>query len=97
MAKSALKRAPATKRAPRKAKAGTRGFAPQDCRVEGFSGDFLSFKEKIEAEDGVVVGHYQDPLGKHPLLLAMLPILAVGSIGNQEIFDAYLVWGEKSF
>lgn len=26
------------------------------------------------------------------LLLAMLPILAIGSVGNQEIFNAYLLW-----
>ena len=31
------------------------------------------------------------------LLVALLPVLAVSIIGNQEIFDAYLVWGEKTF
>lgn len=31
------------------------------------------------------------------LLVALLPVLAVSIIGNQEIFDAYLVWGEKNF
>jgi POT family proton-dependent oligopeptide transporter len=31
------------------------------------------------------------------LLTALLPVLAVSIIGNQEIFDAYLVWGEKNF
>ena len=31
------------------------------------------------------------------LLVALLPVLAVSLIGNQEIFDAYLVWGEKNF
>ena len=31
------------------------------------------------------------------LLVALLPVLAVSIIGNQEIFDAYLVWGEKAF
>ena len=31
------------------------------------------------------------------LLVALLPALAVSIIGNQEIFDAYLVWGEKNF
>ena len=31
------------------------------------------------------------------LLVALLPVLAVSIIGNQEIFNAYLVWGEKNF
>ena len=31
------------------------------------------------------------------LLIALLPFLAMAIIGNQEIFDAYLVWGEKNF
>jgi POT family proton-dependent oligopeptide transporter len=31
------------------------------------------------------------------LLIALLPVLALSIIGNQEIFDAYLVWGEKAF
>ena len=31
------------------------------------------------------------------LLVGLLPVLAVSIIGNQEIFDAYLVWGEKAF
>ena len=31
------------------------------------------------------------------LLIVLLPALAVSVIGNQEIFDAYLVWGEKNF
>jgi POT family proton-dependent oligopeptide transporter len=31
------------------------------------------------------------------LLVALLPVLALSIVGNQEIFDAYLVWGEKAF
>ena len=31
------------------------------------------------------------------LLVALLPVLALSLVGNQEIFDAYLVWGEKNF
>ena len=31
------------------------------------------------------------------LLVALLPFLALSIIGNQEIYDAYLVWGEKAF
>lgn len=31
------------------------------------------------------------------ILVALLPVLAVGIIGNQEIFNAYLVWAEPTF
>jgi len=31
------------------------------------------------------------------LLVALLPVLALSIVGNQEIFDAYLVWAEKNF
>ena len=30
------------------------------------------------------------------LLLALLPVLAVAAVGNQEIFNAYLVWAKRS-
>ena len=31
------------------------------------------------------------------LLIFLLPVLALGVIGNQEIFATYLIWGEKGF
>jgi len=31
------------------------------------------------------------------LLVALVPVLAAGVIGNQEIFNAYLVWGEANY
>ncbi len=31
------------------------------------------------------------------LLVALLPVLALSIVGNQQIPDAYLVWGEKTF
>jgi len=31
------------------------------------------------------------------LLVALLPVLALSIVGNQEIFDAYLVWGDRTF
>jgi len=31
------------------------------------------------------------------VLILLIPVLATASIGNQEIFDAYLVWAEKSY
>ncbi len=62
---------------------GRRTFPPEPIRKVGA-------KEKpppLTARDWQVV----------ILLVAMLPVLAVSIIGNQEIFDAYLVWGEKNF
>lgn len=31
------------------------------------------------------------------VLIAMLPVLAATAIGNQEIFNAYLLWGEENY
>jgi POT family proton-dependent oligopeptide transporter len=31
------------------------------------------------------------------LLVALLPVLAAGNLGNQQMFNAFVVWGEKSF
>ena len=72
-AKSGLKRAPA-KRMPRKAKAGTRGLTPAESRLDSLPGDAQEARERIEREGGLVVGAYNDPLGKNALLLAILPI-----------------------
>ena len=71
--RSGLKRAPA-KRTPRKAKPGTRGLLPEQCRLDSLSGDAEEARVRIEREGGLVVGAYSDPLGKNPLLLAILPI-----------------------
>ena len=75
MKKSGLKRAPAKKR-PRKAAAGSRGLTPAECLVD--AGDFeKETQERIEKEGGAVLGCYLDPLGRNPLLLAILPIGSV--------------------
>jgi ParB family chromosome partitioning protein len=71
--KSGIKRAPA-KRTPRKAKPGTRGLLPAECRLDSLSGDAEEVRGRIEKEGGLVLGAYSDPLGKQPLLLAILPI-----------------------
>ncbi|MGN6375019.1 MAG: peptide MFS transporter [Sphingomonas sp.] len=31
------------------------------------------------------------------ILLAMIPVLAVGAIGNQELYNAYLLWADRSY
>lgn len=73
MAKTALKRMPPRKR-PRKAKAGTRGAAATDTRLAELAGAALEASGAIERAGGIVTGQYLDPLGGHPLLLAVLPV-----------------------
>jgi ParB family transcriptional regulator, chromosome partitioning protein len=69
----AKKRAPA-KRRPRKAKAGTRGLTPQECRLDDLPQEIT---QRIEEVGGIVLSAYQDPLGKQPVLVAILPIDSV--------------------
>lgn len=63
--------------------AGRRTFPPEPIRARG---DHIE-RPPLTARDWKAV----------ILLVMLLPILAVSIIGNQEIFDAYLVWGEKAF
>lgn len=74
-AKSAAagRRAP-PKRRVRKAPAASRGLAPAECRLEELPPDASAVRERVEKEGGVLLGAYYDPLGRHPLLLAMLPL-----------------------
>ena len=75
-AKSGMKRSPA-KRTPRKAKAGTRGLLPSECRLDSLPDDAQEVRDRIESEGGLLIGAYNDPLGKHALLLAVLPIARI--------------------
>ncbi len=72
----AKKRAPA-KRRPRKAKAGTRGLLPAEARLDALSGEARTVAERIESVGGQLLGSYHDPLGRQPVLLAVLPIDSV--------------------
>jgi ParB family chromosome partitioning protein len=71
--KSALKRAAPKKRA-RKAAAGSRGLLPGECGLEEFDSFTLEAKARIEKEGGRMLAAYREPLGKHPLILAILPL-----------------------
>src|SRR3989440_6488998 len=73
---SALKRAPARRR-PRKAKALSRGLSAAECRVDTLAGEANSVKTRIENEGGFVLSCYNDPLGRQPLIAAVLPIDAI--------------------
>ena len=74
--KSGMKRAPA-KRTPRKAKPGTRGLSPLECRLDELPGEAREVRARVEAVGGFVLGGYSDPLGKQPVLLAILPVDAI--------------------
>ncbi len=76
MAQSTLKRLPPKKR-PRKAKAGTRGAETAEALLPELTGGALETKAAVERTGGVVVGQYLDPIGKLPLLLAVLPVAKV--------------------
>src|SRR5580700_2945005 len=68
-----VKRAPARRR-PRKAKPGTKGLGPAECRLEQPTGTAAEAAEAIAKAGGCVVGSYKEPLGGHPILLSILPI-----------------------
>jgi ParB family chromosome partitioning protein len=71
-----VKRAPARRR-PRKAKPGTKGLGPAECRLQEPAGAASEAAQAVEKAGGCVVGSYKEPLGGHPLLLAVLPIDAI--------------------
>ncbi len=71
-----VKRALARRR-PRKAKPRTKGLSPSECRVEQNEGPASETAAAVEKAGGCVVGTYRDPLGGHPILLAILPIEAI--------------------
>jgi ParB family chromosome partitioning protein len=75
-ARKGIKRAPA-KRRPRKAKPGTRGVSALECRVDGVPEAAREAAGRIEQVGGLLLGCYNDPLGRQPLLVAILPIDAV--------------------
>src|ERR1700694_3608876 len=68
-----MKRAPA-RRGRRRGRAGARGLTPMECRLDSLSGEAEKARSRVEGEGGMVLGCYSDPLGKNPLILAILPI-----------------------
>jgi hypothetical protein len=79
-----VKRAPARRR-PRKAKPGTKGLGPAECRLEQPIGAATEAAEAIAKAGGCVVGSYKEPLAGHPILLSVLPIDAVEPTLSNEI------------
>jgi len=71
-----VKRAPA-KRRPRKAKPGTKGLAPAESVLEKLDGPAAEIAARIDKVGGRLIAAYKEPLGGHPVLLAILPINAI--------------------
>jgi ParB family transcriptional regulator, chromosome partitioning protein len=71
-----VKRAPSRKR-PRKAKPGSKGLAPGECRLEASANLPSQALQAIDKAGGCLVGSYKEPLGGSPVLLAILPIDAI--------------------
>jgi len=71
-----VKRAPARRR-PGKAKPGTKGLIPADCRLDHPTEAGSEAIATIEKAGGCVIGSYKEPLGGHPVLFSILPIDAV--------------------
>lgn len=71
-----VKRA-APKRRPRKAKPNTKGLAPGESLLEKLEGPASAAAAEVEKVGGRVVASYKEPLGGHPVLLAILPIDAI--------------------
>jgi ParB family chromosome partitioning protein len=76
MAKSLLKRR-TTKKRPRKAKAGTRGLTAGESRLDHPLGDAAEAHRRVQEVGGHVIGSYYDPIGKNPLVVAVIPVESV--------------------
>src|SRR5512139_3919547 len=74
--KPGMKRAAPKKRA-RKAAAGSRGLAPAECSFDSLDANTLEAKSRVDKEGGLVLAAYREPLGRHAMLFAVLPIGSV--------------------
>jgi ParB family transcriptional regulator, chromosome partitioning protein len=72
--KAAAVKAPARRKTPRKKEAQSAGLDPRGCLLDAPDASIAKLEQKIVEEGGAVVGHYKDPLGGHPMVLAVLPI-----------------------
>jgi ParB family chromosome partitioning protein len=66
-----------TKKRSRKAKPGSKGLIPAECRLEAPDRPTAELMSAVEEIGGFVIGTYREPLGAHSVLLAILPIDAV--------------------
>ena len=79
----------------------------QPYRVRGASAPGNAEKQDAAWLEIIAALRKANPEARQPLsrrdiismvvLVAIIPVLAVASVGNQQIFNSYLVWGEKAF
>ncbi len=63
----------ARKRTPRKRAPASAGLDARECRIE-VGADLAPLAERVSEAGGAVLAAYRDPLGGHPMLLAVLPV-----------------------
>jgi len=71
-----VKRAPPRKR-PRKAKPGTKGLGAAECRLTEPSAASAEISAAVDKVGGCIIGSYKEPLGGHPVFIAVLPVNTV--------------------
>src|SRR5260370_41550118 len=71
-----VKRGPGRGRS-RKAKPGTKGLLPAEGLLKEVEGPEKEIVSAVEKAGGCVIGTYKEPLGGHPVVLAILPIEAI--------------------
>jgi len=64
-----------------------RRWLPPDTRKARLAADAKTRRPQITAREWVTVG----------VLVALLPVLALAALGNQQIFNSYLVWGDAHY
>jgi ParB family chromosome partitioning protein len=72
--KAAAAKAPSKRPRRVKAEAKSAGIGPAESPLAPSSPEVAKIAQTIESDGGAVVGAYRDPLGGHPLVLAVLPI-----------------------
>jgi POT family proton-dependent oligopeptide transporter len=64
-----------------------RRFLPRDTRKARLEADVRAQRPQITAREWATIA----------VLIAVLPILALCALGNMQIFNAYLVWGDAHY
>jgi ParB family transcriptional regulator, chromosome partitioning protein len=72
--RAASPKAPARRKTPRKQKAESTGLSALECSLDASSAATAELEATVAREGGAVIGCYREPLGGHPLVLAVLPI-----------------------
>lgn len=88
--KAATTRKAPVRKTPRKQKADSAGLDPQACLIEKPDSALAEIERFIEKEGGVVVGRYNEPLGGHPTIIAVLPTSKIQATPFQrDLSDAH--------